>query len=670
MSLKIAVTRAAANTDTGNQDFTTADLGGLTPKAAYFIITTAITDGALADHACFGIGACDGTNQWAINMTSEHGQANSDTDRRLETNECISIGNPGAKTVDGEASFVGFIANGVRINWDNAPAAAYLVTVILFAGTDLSVHCNTEALGDSVNNVVDVTNPGMQPDIVLAACVNSQSAGSSGSDSYFSVGVVKGGGNQRSHTIQSKNNAANMQTTADISTAYGVVITTQSSGALDWGGEFSDFDADGFTVTTRNNGANGTTLCYLALKFDGFSTYVGTYDTPTSIGDDAIATPSFTPQFLMFGMTHLEAVDTVDGSDLSGTFGLSVIDADNAYSNAVQDDDGNVTSDTSSLSDDQAVNFPDDIATASITGTFVSFDANGWTLNFSAVEGNAKKWWAFAVEEEAEEEDGVSITVPAAALEITGYAPTVTTTAHVSIEIPAGVLEIEGYAPVVTVSDHQSVEVPVGALELTGYAPTVTTTAHVSIEVPVGSLEVTGYAPTVTVTEHVFIEIPAGALEVEGYAPTVTATGAVNIEIPAGTLEIEGYAPTVTVTEHISIEVPVGTFELTGYAPTVTTTAHVSIEIPAGALEVEGYAPTVTIGGGVSISITVPVGALELTGYAPIVISSDGYIELTLWDRTTSITLRPRSMALTLDAASTALTLRSRSVELTLLKRN
>jgi len=31
----------------------------------------------------------------------------------------------------------------------------------------------------------------------------------------------------------------------------------------------------------------------------------------------------------------------------------------------------------------------------------VSFDANGWTWNFSAVMGTATKWWYLAIEEEA-----------------------------------------------------------------------------------------------------------------------------------------------------------------------------------------------------------------------------------------------------------------------------
>ncbi len=44
---------------------------------------------------------------------------------------------------------------------------------------------------------------------------------------------------------------------------------------------------------------------------------------------------------------------------------------------------------------------PDDDGTAMLTATFVSFDANGWTNNFSAVDGTAKKFWAVAIGEES-----------------------------------------------------------------------------------------------------------------------------------------------------------------------------------------------------------------------------------------------------------------------------
>lgn len=49
-----------------------------------------------------------------------------------------------------------------------------------------------------------------------------------------------------------------------------------------------------------------------------------------------------------------------------------------------------------------------------------------------------------------------------------------------------------------------SVNIPAGALVLTGYAPTVTAAGSASISVPAGALTLTGYAPVVTTTPPIY----------------------------------------------------------------------------------------------------------------------------------------------------------------------
>lgn len=145
-----------------------------------------------------------------------------------------------------------------------------------------------------------------------------------------------------------------------------------------------------------------------------------------------------------------------------------------------------------------------------------------------------------------------------------------------------------------------TVAVPAGALTLTGYAPTVSFTAHQTISVPTGALTLTGFAPTVSTSAAQTIAVPAASLTLTGFAPTVAATANQSISVPAGSLTLTGYAPTVYTTAVTTIAVPAGTLTLTGYAPTVSYTTHAYIGVPAGALTLTGYAPTV-IGGTSSI---------------------------------------------------------------------
>jgi hypothetical protein len=67
----------------------------------------------------------------------------------------------------------------------------------------------------------------------------------------------------------------------------------------------------------------------------------------------------------------------------------------------VSDENAADTTNTQSLVDDQAVYIENQAGSSVIfNATYVSFDANGWTLNYGVTEGTANKWIAFAIEED------------------------------------------------------------------------------------------------------------------------------------------------------------------------------------------------------------------------------------------------------------------------------
>lgn len=403
-SVTIAVTRAAATVDAApyTQDFTTPDLQGLTPKAALFIVTRATADGTETVDGCLGYGAATAADQeWATTQGSEDAQGTTNTGRSNVSDHCLVIPDVDGDNVDGEAEFSAFIANGVRVNWTDAPSAAFLVTVVLFAGADLSAYAGQVALGDAEDNAVDVTAPGFEPDLVLTAAANNLAADVISSVVRNTYGVIHNNGavTQRSFTFYSANGEATSALAARYTESYGGMLIT-SSGNLDSGYVFSGFDANGYTITTVNAGANNTTLGYLALNFNGaVSSWVGTMDTPTSTGNDVQTGPNFTPQIVALGMTSAQALDTAYTDGDAGVIGFSVFDADDEYSNTVADEDAQATSDTQCVSDDQAVHLDEHDGTPGHAATFVTLDAIGWTLNFSATLGAARKWWAWAIED-------------------------------------------------------------------------------------------------------------------------------------------------------------------------------------------------------------------------------------------------------------------------------
>jgi hypothetical protein len=401
MAVSVAVTRVACNTSTGTQDITITAFG--TPKAALFICSEATTDGTAASNYQLSVGAATGvSNEWCLSVNSEDGQASADTQSSTDSDRVIRINTAGTNTVDGDAEFTAFITDGVRINWITAPSAAWLLTVVLFGGDDLSAHANSVGLGDATDNAVDITAPGFEPTLIIAACNDALAMDANQTHIEPSIGFVHNGvgvshGNA---TVYMANGAANGSPDGRCTESYGV-MGLNTSGGLDWGGEFGSFDSSGFTVTTRNAGANSTSLMYLALGLAGTEAgYVGTVNTPTSTGNDGQTGPGFTPQAVLQIGTHMEAIDTAyNSSPLAGALAAAAFDASNEYMTSVNDEDAAATINTQCLSDNTAVELPNDDGTAGLTASFVSMDANGYTLNYSAVTANAKKFFVMAVEE-------------------------------------------------------------------------------------------------------------------------------------------------------------------------------------------------------------------------------------------------------------------------------
>jgi len=400
----VAVTRTAANTSTGTQDFTTTDLGGQTPKAAIFITSYAVTDGTPIVDAALSVGAATGTtNRWVLHGNSEDAQGTTDTDRETRTAEVIHINNPGTSTDLMVADFDSFITNGVKVDW-TLTSTAVLVTVILFAGPDLSAHADSIAdISTTLDATTDITAPGFEPDIVFSGSMGVNGDQNENlQNNSLSFGVTHndgaGGITQRSWSHSSRN--AQIEATVEFaySELYGVVYPADN--ALRYALDLNTFDSSGFSVTTKIDNSNAESYWYLALKFGGeIRSAVGTHDTPTSAGDDSETGPGFIPQMVLLGMTHMEVVDITVATSLSGTSGISAFDEDEAYATSQQDADAADPTDTQSLSDNVAVEIPDDDGTTGVTAAFVSFDANGWTNNYSAVKAAAKKFWFLAIED-------------------------------------------------------------------------------------------------------------------------------------------------------------------------------------------------------------------------------------------------------------------------------
>jgi hypothetical protein len=113
---------------------------------------------------------------------------------------------------------------------------------------------------------------------------------------------------------------------------------------------------------------------------------------------------------LMYSMDDNADQWDSSGDAKNGAHGVSLFDATNQYFLENINEHNVGTTNTASFIDDQVVKGHDHQQSATFTGTFTSFDTNGWTWNFSAANGTSRKWPYFAIEE---------VTAPTP----TGYAP-------------------------------------------------------------------------------------------------------------------------------------------------------------------------------------------------------------------------------------------------------
>lgn len=400
MAVSVAVMQAAATVNTApyTQDFTIAGFG--TPKAALFFVTWGTVNGTAGAHAVFCTGMTDGTTHLCTAVGSRSTQADTVSWSRAAQDEVIYLPWYDGVNINGEANFDSWITDGVRINWANAPDAAYLITVVLFGGTDLSADVSLITPSATEDATVDVATIGFEPDqvIVLFPGSTGDFNDTKAVNLSMSIGFCDNGGSlvQRCVAIGEADNVAAGEPAAVLCTDR--VAKRIISDAEQAGYELGTFDASGFSVTTRN-AAESNAFAALSLNYNSaVSHWVGSVDTPTSTGNDAITSPSFTPQLVMLGLSFLAAEDTLAVDGNGGAFGIGVFDDSGAdYSNAIAIEDASATTDTESIADDEAINLHQDDGSAGLVAPYVSMDANGWTLNYTTTDGTARKLISLAI---------------------------------------------------------------------------------------------------------------------------------------------------------------------------------------------------------------------------------------------------------------------------------
>ena len=382
-------TRAALNTSDGSQTFTASGLGGLTPVSARFIVTGATADGTAADGELFGYGATAGGAQWAAAIAAQHGVADTNAARMFTDAACLLL-------VDGSgnelmrATFVGWTADGVTVNidWTGTPAA-YLVTVVFGAGTEYRAWVGTAALG--ANNSTTNVSVGFAADLVRGVATwGTREAASV--DATLSLGFAHRLGGQ--YVVERRYPDALADAAQRLRLFEGEFMHCRYNTAARAGVFVSGWSSDGVTLRVKDDAVNSTGLI-MAEKFGDVGSRVALVDSAITTGSKSYAL-DWDPQYVEHLLSQAEALTSYNDNAKAGTIGVHTKTENSEYSNLASGENGAVTTNEQSLSDNQFIVVGHTGATVAAGAT--TFGTAEYAINYATAPGTALKLPSLAVE--------------------------------------------------------------------------------------------------------------------------------------------------------------------------------------------------------------------------------------------------------------------------------
>lgn len=399
-----AVQDFATSTGTGLQTFTSPTISGMTPKGVLLFAPTQIVGdepGESAAMSC-GIGFVADTTDMCGTGFSRDNQASPENGRMFISSGVngsaligFTVTGSAQKRANGETA-----AGGVALNFTTNGDVSYRYAFTAFAGTGVTCYVGSFDLGAGAGTI-DVTAPGFTPDVILALLTGNGSSDSFNADMYYSFGIVTNEGGtypQRCFAWAEDDSAADGAPLMSLSADRGAAKISKTDGALTYDLLFNNFDASGFDVTLSASSGNND-LVYMALKFNGSSHKLVAFDTPTSTGAYTITGAGFSPRYALIIITNLETVGDFSSraaSALQGGFSISSVASDEQWSASYRIAAATTTDTASQLS--AGIIGPSSTDCDAIAATFTAWTSDGVALNFSAVQGTAKKGFVLFIE--------------------------------------------------------------------------------------------------------------------------------------------------------------------------------------------------------------------------------------------------------------------------------
>lgn len=384
MALSAKAGNFAINTSTGNQAITGL---GFTPKLILFFPAGENTAAGIINNERMGFGVgISSADRRALATNSQNGQISGTPVRNHTNTKCFEVfANNSAVTTLYAADFVSLDADGFTINVATAPASAYQIGYLALGGADITNVKSGQLISNTVTGNQAITGVGFQPDSLLFFSPNRGTAPPDAATSgSFGLGFGK------SSTARGAASFANVNAVNPTQTKrYQRTIETLSTsgGATEF--DLVSMDADGFTINWLTAPSTPVYEHFLAIKGGQFN--VSSFNTPTVTGNFSKTGVGFQPVAAIF-LSKLAAANTASDTDAYLSLGVAT-SSTQRFVNGCFDQNGVATSKSRHWFATTKI-----YATYNTAGPtlledidFVSFDADGFTLNETTSDATARE---------------------------------------------------------------------------------------------------------------------------------------------------------------------------------------------------------------------------------------------------------------------------------------
>lgn len=381
----------------------TKSLGGRTPKVVIIVGSLAADDDTTETPSVTSIigWAINGGSPLSFTTISIDNQATT-IDRRKARNLPMETINSSLTSILA-ASASAWIDNGVTLNFTtlNAAAQGKRAYAILIAGNDVQAAGGFQNLGTGTNSTFDITSPGFEPDLVfLGGPLNTTNPDSSNSnDAIICWGVSTKAGDHRAMYWGERNAiTAGGQPRSALHDDASLAFYENVTGTLVYSGLADTFDSSGFTIRLTGTAASQR-LLWLALRVGGLGVSLTDFVAEVATGNKAYTGLGFEPQFVMQGATANTSKNTL-ASDVNAAanYSISAFDSNIGRSYGARISPTADPSDTGELMSPNAFSIGDESDVDATRASLVSLDSDGYTLDYTAVGGDATYGWALAIE--------------------------------------------------------------------------------------------------------------------------------------------------------------------------------------------------------------------------------------------------------------------------------